>query len=293
MTPLPVRPSIVFKTPKKHVAGEVLLVLLTTPVILVTGLMMSGLCGYMGGSLVPEDFWIEPSVMALAISLPALACVCMLAWLWAKRRLKFTLCIAPQKLRFGRRPFRESLPCLAVETVLERAESIDSPASYRVQIIASGKRWTCFLGPQSRACVEALRAVCTNAIFVDLAGREHLPSQTHSPVKAIRNLVRGRARRAAVGMLVAMPCLLWGGIILALVVIQIRNGTSLSEATDGIPAGFLAVPLLGIVSLIDSITQFRKASRLSKRIRQQMRPGIEGLTTETATDLSSSGIEDI
>ena len=285
-----------FRTPKGHVIGEVFFVLLTVPVILIMGLVAAGFSAYMVVLIIPDDKFTGSPILALVVAVLVFAFFCCLAWLGAKDRLKFTLRIGPQELSFGERPFRESIPCLAVETIRETAERLYDPHSYRVELTAPGIKWKFFFGSFCGDCIEALRAVCTNAVFVDARGQEHLPEGTHSPIRAIRNLVRTRLRRATAALLLSIPCLAWSAVVFAAIIARIVGGETIHEVMDGIHGRFftfLGIPLLGVFSLVTAIMQFAKAKRLSKRMRAHIKPGLEDIILEDAIDLSKSEMESV
>lgn len=288
------RPSkypLIFKTPFRHVLGETVLVLVVVPVVLVFCLLMSFVCGYAAGSVVSNDDWSWVVLFALAI--PMFLVLCYLTWLGARQRLKFTLKIGPEELLFGKGLFRESMPCTAVETIRDKASAVHDPDSHWVEITGARRKWKCFFGHASGACIGALREVCSNAVFVDIQGKEHLPAGTHSPVRAIGNLVRTRRATATAALLVAIPCLAWALIILVALIVKVAQGTSLTEAVSGIPVRFLVVPVLGTVTLIAAIVQFRRASQLAGRLKELSADEIEDVVSEKPVDLSKSGFEDL
>lgn len=282
-----------FKTPIRHVFGEALLVAITVPVILLVGLAPAALCGYLANLAIPDSVLADSPTLELCVAVPAYLLVCSFAWLWAKHRLKFTLRISQGILSYGKSPFRETIPFTDVTSIQEKAEMIDSPGSYRVVVTAPGKKWICFFGVRSGDCASALRRVCSNAVFVDAAGKEHLPERTHSPVAAIRNLIHSRYTRATAAILLSVPCLAWSLVILWAVVTKMKEGVTLPDAVEGMPIGFLSIPFLGIISLATAVHLWRKAFRLSKRLKAQMKLGIVHLTSETPIDLANSGIEKI
>ena len=160
-----------------------------------------------------------------------------------------------------------------------------------MKITAPGIKWKCFFGSHVPACIEALRAVCTNAVFIDVAGQEYLPTKTYDPHTVLRNLVRTRLRRATAFLLVAIPCLVWGAIVIIAIIVGFNKGATPTDILSEVNIGFFIVPVLGLFSLTAAITQFRKAKSLSKRIKTELAQGMDDTVLGHAIDLSQSGIE--
>lgn len=279
-----------FRTPMKHIMGEVLLFFMIAPLFAIVALLLSGLFKYLMILVIPDGLLDESIIIFVTIIIPVFSFFCFFTWLWAIHRWKFTLQIESKEIHFGRRPFRESISCLDVEAIRETAEQNNDPSSYWVEITAPGIKWKCFFGALCEDCIAALRSICTNAVFVDARGKEHLPSNTHSPVRAIKNLVRSRFRRAYTALFVSIPFFAWGVIIFIAIIDQKKKGVPLSEIINK-HWRLLLISLIGVISLITAITLFRKALSLSKWTKKHIKNGLDEINSEMPIDLFDSDIE--
>jgi len=263
-----------FKTSIRHVLGEILFVLVIEFFILLVGLVISSLCASVAKAAFPD--FPDLILLSLVVELGTIFFIVLpFAWLFAKFRLKFTLRIGQDRVIFGKWPFRESMHCLDVEAIYEKYGKIDNPRSYYVLITGFGKSWSCFFEKNTQDCIRALRVVCPNAIFVDMYGKEHFPQATVSFPKVIQNLIRTRYARAIAAFVVAIPCLGWCSIMVWAVIYKIVNGTNLSGASEGIPAGMIAILGLGTATLATGLYQFRQAVILSRSVRTHMPQSVE------------------
>lgn len=284
MTQDPATQTTTFTTPLRHVLGEIMFVLVTVPVILVVGLVASGFCGYLASSAIPENFPLASSVSLICTFVFVfISFFCTLVWLWAKRRLKFTLRIGNETLVYGKWPFRESIRVTDAETIVEHKAGIScTRGANRVVITGSGKNWVCLFEHASRDCITALRGVCLNAVFVGVEGKEHLPQKAPSQSAAIRNLIRVRWARAFAALLVAIPSLAGSVLFLSMVLARVKNGVALASAFDGLPLMYLLEPFIGLSALSIAVHQWRRALSLSNRVKAHTTLSVQELVLEDA-----------
>lgn len=263
-----------FKTSIRHVLGEILLVLVIEFFILLTGLIIAAICASVADAAVPD--FPNTTLLSLVVELGTIFIIVLpFAWLFAKFRLKFTLRIGQDRIIYGKWPFRESMHYLDVEAIYEKYGDISSPKSYYVMITGFGKSWSCYFEKNTQDCIKALRTVCSNAIFVDMYGKEHFPQAAVSFPKVIHNLIRTRYGRAIAAFIIAIPCLAWCLIIVWAVIYKIVNGTNLSVAVEGIHTGMIAILGLGTATLATGLYQFRQAVTLSRSVRTHMPQSVE------------------
>jgi hypothetical protein len=162
-----------------------------------------------------------------------------------------------------------------VEAIYEKYGDVSKPRSYYVVITGFGKSWRCYFEKNSQDCIKALRSVCSNAIFIDMYGKEHLPQKTQSAPTVIRNLIRTRYARATTALIIALPCLAWSLIILWAVIYKLTDGSTLSVAVGDIHPGMLAILSLGSATLATAVYQFRQAIILSKRVKTHMPQSVD------------------
>jgi len=270
-----------------------LLVIVCTPAFLAAGAIVGVICVHLTSFLLGVDLIDKLFGLALAIEGAMMFGFVFLAWGWAKDRLRFRLRVGPRELQFGGGPFRDTLDCYEIESVQLAAEDEAVPNSYRVELTGTGRKWTCFLGAASWECVEALRTVCTNAIYIDLGGREHLPAETYQPIRAMQNLVLSRHRRGRAALSLGLLLLGWSVPVFVVAIIEALTGASGTAAFSGIDAGFYAIPVFGVLSFISGLILLRKARRLSARIREHFGTGRDNATSQAPIDLSESGVGDL
>lgn len=263
-----------FKTSTRHVLGEILLVLVIEFFILLIGLIIASICASVARTAVP-DF---PNIILLSLVVETGTIFFIFvpfAWLFAKYRLKFTLRIGQDRIMYGKWPFRETIHCMDVEAIYEKCGKVDNPKSYYVIITGFGKSWSCYFEKNTLDCIKALRAVCPNAIFIDMYGKEHFPQTAASFPKVIHNLIRTRYARAIAAFIVAIPCLVWCLIIVWAVIYKLVNGSNLFRAVEGFHTGMLAILGLGTATLATGLYQFRQAFILSRSGQTHMPQSVE------------------
>jgi hypothetical protein len=105
---------------------------------------------------------------------------------------------------------RQSIPLDAVDLIRVTNEDLLSQDSSRVHLVLRAGRIRRFLilDGDEAACAEALHVRCPNAIYVDLSGKEHLPTDSTRPFDVLNNLARERARQGRRAILIGILTLL-------------------------------------------------------------------------------------
>lgn len=120
----------------------------------------------------------------------------VLSWLFIRRYFQFSLHLYADHLQVRALWFRNSLDVLEVESIRHRQGEANLGGSCEwVEILGAGKSWALYLREAVPDCIEKLRQACPNAIYVDVEGREHLPSRPYDSEKAEVFLIRSRYRR--------------------------------------------------------------------------------------------------
>lgn len=105
----------------------------------------------------------------------------------------------------------QSIPLDSVDLIRVTNEDILSQDSSRVHLVLRAGRTRRFLllDGDEVACAEALHDHCPDAIYIDLAGREHLPSDTTRPLGVLDTLAREQARQGRRALLSGIAALLF------------------------------------------------------------------------------------
>jgi hypothetical protein len=275
---------ITFAVPKKTRFGEICLVAVMACVCLVAGLFAAFLVGC-GLAFGLADEKNNPSQgLMLVGGIPVVVLFCWLWWLWARRRLKFSIRIYADRVLLGHGLFCEEFAATEIEAIAEKPYFENGGAPRWLELRGQGKTRQCFLSNSSRRCGEALMSVCANAVYIDVAEKEYLPERTHEPVVVLKNLIRARRRR---GILALIPgsCVFLMALLNSFLIIRVFAEKGKGELAIWI----FRTSLLWVVSGIGlwyAITQFRKAASLSRKMKEHMPGGLESTATAEPVDMS-------
>lgn len=153
----------------------------------------------------------------------------VLGWKLMKGHFQFEIRIYGDHLETSALWFRDRLDADAVETIRDKREINryqELPAEW-VEIAGDGKIWNLHIGDQRPSCLNALRATCRNAIYVDVGGREFLPVSTHQPQRVLLFLARNRRRRAISTLIGGSFLLLFTGFFVVMEILSLTKGKGL------------------------------------------------------------------